>query len=898
LSCLSRLSVPCGRRLFLRCTTLLVALLGCSGLAAQARATTFTVGATQDSGAPDCIPESGTCSLRQLVDYENQLSPAPNPADTIIVPSGFYALTGGALTISQTMSITGAGARSVTIRQDSEAPDRVFDVQLAADGGVPTVSISGMTIESGVAGASNGYFGGDVLNRGNLTLRDDWITAGTASSGGGVSNQGGTVVLTHSLVSGDTASSGGADSGGIQNYGDNTVGAATLMVEESTVAYNDASLGGGIFSWCNDDPCAASGANNTVAVINSTIAYNDGGSRSSSGGGLLADQGTISVLNSIVAHNTVGSGESASDCGGTGISSLGHNLESGSDCGFSAAGDLQNTDPQFTTTFAEDNGGATDTLTIDGLSPAVDAIPAGAPGCGATDQRGVARPQGAACDIGAVEAGEPTEGHPAQIQVVADSCGLIGRATIDWGDGTSSTSDSFVATHTYAEAGTYHGTVTYADDCGTHTVAFHVKVNDAALSAVASAMSATAGRPFTGTVATFTDANPSASPRDFSATINWGDGQYSAAAIGPHAGGFIVTGSHTYSAAGSYPTTITISDVGGARSTARGAAAVHAIPTSAPFVQASNPPAPAGTRARFSGSVDPEGLSTVAHFIYGLDRRYRPADFGKSIYDQKTPARRVGSDFSSHPLAVTVAGLVPNAVYHVRLVATNSAGTTTGPDQTFATPQARAPGAPVIGKTENLRPVRGLVLIRRHGELIPLTQARQLPSGTVINALQGTLDLVSATGRKHKSYRGTFGGAVFKTTQHRFGPDRGLTTLRLIDGRFGAPAFSICKARGPRRPAGEAHVARRRQSGRRRPSSRVLQLLHASAHGHFRTRGRYAAATVRGTRWTTADRCDGTLVRVLSHRVRVVDLVRRISRLIHAGQSYLAKRPTPKRRHR
>jgi hypothetical protein len=204
----------------------------------------------------------------------------------------------------------------------------------------------------------------------------------------------------------------------------------------------------------------------------------------------------------------------------------------------------------------------------------------------------------------------------------------------------------------------------------------------------------------------------------------------------------------------------------------------------------------------------------------------------------------------------------------------------------------------VISKTQNLRPVRGLVLIRRRGKLIPLTQARQLPSGTVINALQGTLELVSATGRKHKTYRGTFGGAVFETTQTRAGPDKGLTTLRLIDGRFGAPSFSICKAGTPGRPAGKAHVARRRHSGRRRLSSRALQLLHASAHGHFRTRGRYAAATVRGTRWTTTDRCDGTLIRVLSHHVRVVDLVRHISRLIHAGQSYLAKRPTPKHRHR
>jgi two-component system sensor histidine kinase UhpB len=71
----------------------------------------------------------------------------------------------------------------------------------------------------------------------------------------------------------------------------------------------------------------------------------------------------------------------------------------------------------------------------------------------------------------------------------------------------------------------------------------------------------------------------------------------------------------------------------------------------------------------------------------------------------------------------------------------------------------------------------------------------------------------------------------------------------------------------------------------------LLQLLHASIRGRFRTRGRYAAASVRGTRWATANRCDGTLIRVQSHTIRVTDSVKHISRLILAGDSYLAKPP-------
>jgi hypothetical protein len=68
-----------------------------------------------------------------------------------------------------------------------------------------------------------------------------------------------------------------------------------------------------------------------------------------------------------------------------------------------------------------------------------------------------------------------------------------------------------------------------------------------------------------------------------------------------------------------------------------------------------------------------------------------------------------------------------------------------------------------------------------------------------------------------------------------------------------------------------------------------LQTLRARASGRFRTRGRYAAGTVRGTAWTTTDRCDGTLIAVQLHSVFVQDLVKHITKLISKGHSYLAK---------
>jgi hypothetical protein len=91
------------------------------------------------------------------------------------------------------------------------------------------------------------------------------------------------------------------------------------------------------------------------------------------------------------------------NCGpiaGGGITSLGHNIDSGTDCHLSGPGDLSRTNPLLGP--LADNGGQTSTLALLPGSPALNRIPAGA-GCPATDQRRIPRPQGPACDIGAFE---------------------------------------------------------------------------------------------------------------------------------------------------------------------------------------------------------------------------------------------------------------------------------------------------------------------------------------------------------------------------------------------------------------------------------------------------------------------------------------------------------------
>jgi hypothetical protein len=181
--------------------------------------------------------------------------------------------------------------------------------------------------------------------------------------------------------------------------------------------------------------------------------------------------------------------------------------------------------------------------------------------------------------------------------------------------------------------------------------------------------------------------------------------------------------------------------------------------------------------------------------------------------------------------------------------------------------------------------VKGKVLVRLPGGhgFVDLSEARQLPAGTQIDARRGTIQLVAASTSAGKTQTGTFGGAVFRFTQSSKGRDKGLTTLSLLEGAFrGAPSYASCRARRSGGPSGAGASAAR-------VNRRTLQLLHASAKGRFKTRGRYAAATVRGTIWDTADRCDGTLVRVRRGAVAVTDLVRHKTVTVRTGHSYLAK---------
>jgi uncharacterized repeat protein (TIGR01451 family) len=103
------------------------------------------------------------------------------------------------------------------------------------------------------------------------------------------------------------------------------------------------------------------------------------------------------VTNTLVAGNT--GGPASGDCMPVSAPTSDHNLSSDTSCNFNDPGSKTGVDPQLGA--LADNGGPTDTRALAASSPAIDA--GTNTGCPATDQRGVTRPQGSSCDIGAFE---------------------------------------------------------------------------------------------------------------------------------------------------------------------------------------------------------------------------------------------------------------------------------------------------------------------------------------------------------------------------------------------------------------------------------------------------------------------------------------------------------------
>jgi len=184
--------------------------------------------------------------------------------------------------------------------------------------------------------------------------------------------------------------------------------------------------------------------------------------------------------------------------------------------------------------------------------------------------------------------------------------------------------------------------------------------------------------------------------------------------------------------------------------------------------------------------------------------------------------------------------------------------------------------APTLGVSGNLRPIQGKVRVKLPGskKWILVTGLRQVPFGTIIDARHGKFSLTTAKPGGGTQTVTLYEGEVKIGQSHN-----GRVTLLLFGGNF-----SVCPTARER-----SHVAH--TSARRRSRKHTVRKLWAEGHGSYSTKGNYASGAVLGTRWLTIDRCDGTLIRVLTDKVSVYDIVKKRHHTVKAGHSYLAKAP-------
>ncbi len=355
--------------------------------------------------------------------------------------SGGYSGGGGIFNSGGTVVLISSTVSGNTASGDNSGGGGIFN-----SGG--TMTLTNSTVSGNTT--SGLYGGGGIENSGTMTLTNSTVSGNTASGigeGGGILNSGGTVMLTNSTVSGNTVVQGG---GGIENSG-------TMTLTNSTVSGNIASEdGGGVYnidgtmtltnSTISGNTTSGHGGggvynnNGTMRLTNSTISDN---TASGSGGGILSIDGgrvRLTFCTLFGNHAAYGGGLATQDETShfpppPGYSSIQNNLMAGNSApqhpdvagnltskGYNLIQDasgahLQSSDLTGISLAALkidrslQLNGSTTTKTHALLpgSPAIDVIPLAS--CQikvndvliTTDQRGIKRPQGPECDIGAFE---------------------------------------------------------------------------------------------------------------------------------------------------------------------------------------------------------------------------------------------------------------------------------------------------------------------------------------------------------------------------------------------------------------------------------------------------------------------------------------------------------------
>jgi hypothetical protein len=182
-------------------------------------------------------------------------------------------------------------------------------------------------------------------------------------------------------------------------------------------------------------------------------------------------------------------------------------------------------------------------------------------------------------------------------------------------------------------------------------------------------------------------------------------------------------------------------------------------------------------------------------------------------------------------------------------------------------PTATPSPTPVPNRSVVGEPVSGTVLVCQAvgSKCMPLRAGQSIPVGSVVDAKKGRIELTAIPKAGQPPETAVFYDGIFKLTQKN-----GITDLALVE------PLQACGKKA-RSSAGKKAKSRR---------------LWGDGKGKFRTSGKYAAATVRGTKWMVQDSCAGTLTKVTQGVVSVRDKVKRKNVVVRAPKSYTAR---PKR---
>jgi len=386
---------------------------------------------------------NGLCSLREAIhNANNNFATYPDcragfvyTIDTITF-AGDYIITlhrptefaPATLNITSSIIINGNGSAGSIIQITRCNPVTLPGGCTPAREGVFFVSsignltLNGLTVRFG--NFSDAYAGSGIDNNGTLTIMKSRIAGNRGRTGGGISNEG-TLIVTNSTITGNEAASVDSHGGGIYNYS----WSGTVTITNSTISDNRGNFGGGIYnsggmmtvtnSTISGNVAYSRGGgiynNDKLIITNSTVSGNSAPYYLDGGG--LFNSGTLHYSNTLIANSPTGG-----ECSNFGtISTNLNNLVEDNFCFPALSGD-PNLGPLAS------NGGPTQTQALLTGSPAIDA--GSDANCPATDQRGVARPRGAHCDIGAYE----VEFRP----LISGNVGVAG-AVLSYTDGTPKT---------------------------------------------------------------------------------------------------------------------------------------------------------------------------------------------------------------------------------------------------------------------------------------------------------------------------------------------------------------------------------------------------------------------------------------------------------------------------